>query len=164
MTWVDFVREYGPSVYRTAWRILAHAQDCEDVVQDVFIEAHPLFEAGKVDHWTTFLNRLATFRAIDLLRRRRPIEQVDPETAIEATATAEQRLVATELEAQIRRIIASLPERQAAVFCLVHFEEYTNSRVAQLLDISENAVALALHKARCTLRERLSLREKGYQT
>ncbi|HBI42561.1 MAG TPA: hypothetical protein DDY78_06840, partial [Planctomycetales bacterium] len=33
--WDRIVREHGPMVYGTAWRILGCAADAEDVVQDV---------------------------------------------------------------------------------------------------------------------------------
>ena len=69
--WNQIVREHGPPTYRAAWRILRHPQDCEDVLQEVFIEAHELFVRGEISHPRTFLNRLVTFRAIDLLRKRR---------------------------------------------------------------------------------------------
>ena len=155
MTWDEIVRLHGPHVYKTAWRILGHAHDCEDVVQEVFIEAHRLFVKRKVRHWATFLNSLATYRAIDCLRRRRNFASLETELIFDSTASAEQNLVGTELEKRIREIVASLPDRQAAVFCLVHFDEQTNSQVAQLLEISDNAVAIALHKARSTLRQRI---------
>jgi len=34
MTWNDIVHVHGPPTYRTAWRILGHAQDCEDDLQE----------------------------------------------------------------------------------------------------------------------------------
>ena len=38
--WERIVRDHGPLVYGTAWRILGQAADAEDVVQEVFIEAN----------------------------------------------------------------------------------------------------------------------------
>ena len=36
--WPEFVRQHGTVVYRTAWRILRHDQDAEDVTQAVMLE------------------------------------------------------------------------------------------------------------------------------
>ena len=47
--WNDIVREHGPPTYRAAWRVLQHPEDCEDVVQEVFIEAHSLFVFSRVE-------------------------------------------------------------------------------------------------------------------
>lgn len=153
--WSEFVSTHGPSVYRTAWRILGHVQDSEDIVQEVFIEAHRKFVAGDVAHWSTLLHRMTTYRAIDCLRRRRSSDVIEADQVKDTQATPEQKLLAEELETQVRTIVASLPERQAAVFCLIHFDEKTVAEAATVLDITGNAVSLALHKARLTLKEKI---------
>ncbi len=71
-SWGQIVNEHGPPAFQAAWRILLrHPQDCEDVLQDVFIEAHRAYSKSQVKHWRAFLVRLATCRALDSLRRRR---------------------------------------------------------------------------------------------
>lgn len=155
MKWSEIVKLHASPVYRTAWRILGQIHDSEDVVQEVFIEAHRRFIAGDVTHWATFLHRLATYRAIDSLRRRHSIDSIDAAQIVDGQPTPEQQMVAGELEAQIRAIVASLPERQATVFCLVHFDTKSVAEVAAFLDITGNAVSIALYKARQTLKEKL---------
>lgn len=156
--WNQIVREHGPPTYRAAWRILRHPQDCEDVLQEVFIEAYEHFVRGKISHPRTFLNRLVTFRAIDLLRKRRVTDSIDhsptqapsvqdPMAGPEATAINREETL------RLRSIVADLPPRQAAVFCLAHFEELSHDEIASTLEISNGAVAMALHKARARLRE-----------
>ena len=156
--WNQIVREHGPPAYRAAWRILRHPQDCEDVLQEVFIEAYELFVRGEISHPRTFLNRLVTFRAIDLLRKRRITDSIesspmqdsslrDPAAGPEATAINHEETL------RLRSIVADLPPRQAAVFCLVHFEELSHDEIASTLEITNGAVAMALHKARAKLRE-----------
>jgi len=54
---------------------------------------------------------------------------------------------------RLRAIVADLPPRQAAVFCMAHFEELSHDEIAGTLEISNGAVAMALHKARAKLRE-----------
>jgi Sigma-70 region 2 len=46
--WDRIVREQGPLVYRTAWRILGHAADTEDVVQEVFLQVHQFVQSRPV--------------------------------------------------------------------------------------------------------------------
>jgi RNA polymerase sigma-70 factor (ECF subfamily) len=153
ITWNDFVHVHGPPAYRTAWRILGHAQDCEDVLQEAFIEAHKLFVAGKIANPKAFLNRLVTFRALDALRRRKTLGSVDPSTFVDESLGPSERAIEHEDEMRLRAIVAELPPRQAAVFCMTHFEELSHEEIAGLLEISSNAVAMAIHKARATLRE-----------
>ena len=68
--WDRIVREYGPLVFATAWRILGHAADTEDVVQEVFLQVHQLQQTHPVRHWAGLLRRLASCRALDRLRQR----------------------------------------------------------------------------------------------
>lgn len=161
MKWTEIVRVHGPPAYRTAWRILGQAEDCEDVMQDVFVEAHNKYKKGSVTHWRTFLDRLTTFRSLDLLRRRRSSEPIEADSIVDHHATPEQVAVGVELQQRLRDHIAELPERQAAVFCLTHFEDKTNAEAAQVLEITPNAVGIALHKARLALRERLTIPQEG---
>jgi RNA polymerase sigma factor (sigma-70 family) len=66
-----------------------------------------------------------------------------------------------EAEMQIRALIAGLPPRQAEVFCLSHFEELSHDEIAQTLQISANAVSIALHKARLALRSLVNPQTPG---
>ena len=62
--WERIVREHGGMVFGTAWRVLGHAADCEDVVQEVFLEAHKLQQSQPVRNWPGLLRKLATYRAL----------------------------------------------------------------------------------------------------
>jgi len=155
-SWNEFVREHGPPTYKAAWRVLWHAQDCEDVVQEVFIEAHKLFLRGEIAHPRALLKRMVTFRAIDLLRKRRVADSLDDSPASsmqDETPGPQHSAIIREETLRLRRIVAELPSRQAAVFCLAHFEELSHDQIASTLDITKGAVAMALHKARAKLRE-----------
>src|SRR5438270_6094516 len=69
--WDRIVREHGPVVFATAWRILGHAADAEDVVQEVFLQAYQVQQQQTVRCWEALLRRLASCRALDRLRQRR---------------------------------------------------------------------------------------------
>lgn len=152
-SWNKIVREHGPPTYRAAWRILRHAQDCEDVLQEVFIEAHELFERGEISHPRTLLNKMVAFRAIDLLRKRRVTSSIGNSPVLDETPGPQRTAINHEEALRLRSIVAELPLRQAVVFCLVHFERLSHDEIASTLEISNGAVAMALHKARAKLRE-----------
>lgn len=142
---------HGRAVYGVAWRILGHRDDTQDVVQEVFFEAFQRFADERVEHWPALLRRLTTYRALDRLRQRRTsctldgLEVADP--GGEPWAAAADR----ELADLLRRAVAQLPEREAGVFCLSSFDGLTNAEIAETLQISSGAVAVALHKARSKL-------------
>ena len=74
--WDRIVREYGSLVFATAWRILGHAADTEDIVQEVFLQVHQLQQSHAVRHWPGLLRRLAACRALDRLRSAGPLSRL----------------------------------------------------------------------------------------
>ena len=149
--WNRIVRDHGPMVFGTAWRILGHAADTEDVVQEVFLEAHQLQARQTVRHWPGLLRRMAACRALDRLRQRKTTVALDGLALIDPLGTPEDTAIGRELAERLRQAVAQLPTGEAAVFCLRYFEDLANHRIADVLNISPGAVAVALHKARARL-------------
>jgi RNA polymerase sigma-70 factor (ECF subfamily) len=149
--WDRIVREHGPMVFATAWRILGHAADAEDVVQDVFLQVHQLHQAGPVRYWVGLLRRLATCRALDRLRQRRHPVSLDSIPLASSGPSPEAALLEKELAERLRQAIAQLPQREGAVFCMRYFEDLSYQQIAESLHIRSGAVAAALHKARAKL-------------
>lgn len=155
--WEEFVAAHGRLVLSAALRVLGHEADAEDVAQDVFVE---IFRSNRRDDFATqpaLITTVATRRALDRLRRRRATAPLDAvrETSGRGVDPADQ-VVADELLARLRRDVATLPPREAEVFCLVAFEQMSQSAVARLLNISVGAVAKALCKARQSLARALA--------
>lgn len=150
--WPSIVREHGPMTFETAWRLVGNAVDAEDVVQEVFLEAYQRHAREPIDNWGGFLRRLATRRAIDRLRRRRPAESLVPEQIAASGAAPESHLLELELAERLRRAVAELPEREATVFSLHYFGELDHASIARELDVTVGAVGVALHKARAKLK------------
>ena len=155
--WQRFVAEHGPTVFAAAWRILAHAADVEDVVQEVFLEAYELQQSQTVKHWPALLRRMAACRALDRLRQRRPEIAAEGLALVAHGHSPEDEAIGRELEERLRQAIAQLPQREAEVFCLRYFEQLAHEQIATLLGISTHAVATALHKARTRLGVLLSV-------
>ncbi len=149
--WDRIVREHGPMVFGTAWRILGHAADAEDVVQDVFLEAFRLRAAQEVRHWGGLLRRLASCRALDRLRQRKRTVALDGLALVSEDDEPSSVAIGHELSERLRHALAGLPRREATVFCLRYFDDLSNQRIAEVLSITAGAVAVALHKARAKL-------------
>ncbi|MGL4555281.1 MAG: RNA polymerase sigma factor, partial [Gemmataceae bacterium] len=135
----------------TAWRILGHAADTEDVVQEVFLQAHQMAASEPVRCWEALLRRLASCRALDRLRQRRPTAPLEELSVAANTATPEEAALENELSDRLRQALTQLPPREASVFCLRYFDDLPYEDIARSLGISPGAVATALHKARARL-------------
>lgn len=149
--WDRIVREYGPLVFTTAWRILGHVADTEDVVQEVFLQVHQLQRTDPVRHWGGLLRRLAACRALDRLRQRKNTVSLNGLSLVGPDVGPEAAAVERELSERLRSALAKLPDREAAVFCLRYFDDLSYQEIADALRIRTGAVASALHKARLKL-------------
>ena len=94
-----------------------------------------------------FLVRLATLRSLDLLRRRRSTSQLRPDDKI-STQGPFEAAAANELAAQLRAAIADLPDQQAAVFVLFHFEHLSRAGNRRQFGRFRSGRSTALYKAR----------------
>lgn len=149
--WDAIVATHGETVLRIAYRLLGSLDEAEDVVQEVFSQVVAMERQGPVLNWAGLLRHLATMRAIDRLRRRRPVE-VLPDVPARIDCDPVQAAVRDELAQWLRQAIGQLPPQQAEVFSLTYFEQVPRDEIASLLDLSVEAVSTALYKARQRLR------------
>ena len=154
-------REHHASVLRAAYRITGNASDAEDVLQTVFMRlVRRAPDAGPMDNAAAYLHRSAVNAALDLVRDRRDSKRVPLDTQAPRLATQEaaqdSRQQARELRDCIRRAIRRLAPRTGEVFALHYFEGYSNSRIAEMLDLSVGGVGVTLHRARVQLQEEIS--------
>jgi RNA polymerase sigma-70 factor, ECF subfamily len=158
--WDAVVREYGPAVWRTACRLLTREADAADCFQNTFVSAVELAAGEPVRNWSAVLKRLATARAIELLRARYrtavhscelPDELPTDPTAPDPIAAA----IGSELAEALRLALSTIDAQQAEVFCLICLEGLSNGGAAELLGITPNHAGVLLHRARAALRERL---------
>jgi RNA polymerase sigma-70 factor (ECF subfamily) len=149
--WDRIVRDHGPVVFATAWRILGHAADTEDVVQEVFLQAHQMQQEQEVRCWEALLRRLAACRALDRLRQRKANVSIEGLALASTNDDPEALAMERELSARLRQAVSQLPRREATVFCLRYFDDLSYEEIAETLQISSGAVATALHKARARL-------------
>jgi len=149
--WDRIVSEHGATVFATAWRILGHAADAEDVVQEGFLQAYQVQQDEPIRCWEALLRRLASCRALDRLRQRRTTVPLDGLPLANPSDNPEAIAVERELAARLRDALVQLPPREATVFCMRYFDDLSYEQIARTLQIQVGAVATALHKARARL-------------
>lgn len=150
--WNQIVERFAERVARISLRILGNLHDAEDVTQEVFKEAMVLHRRGAIRSWTGLMVRLATLRSLDRRRSRKHECELEESDAV-SNRSPEDRLVASELANWIRRKVDDLPDRQAAVFTLIYFEQFDRNEVAATLEISPETVSTTLSQARRRLSE-----------
>lgn len=158
--WSRIVQLHGSRVFGVAMRILGSVQDAEDVSQDVFLEAYRMHCAGPVQSWVGLLVRLATLRSLDTRRRKRPTIELCEQDCTVGSDPA-NNLIKTELSELLRSAVSKLPDQQATVFVMAHYEQMARDEIATSLGISPESVSTSLYKARQRLSEQLTLSHGG---
>lgn len=158
--WPAIMRQHGPLVWRTAYRLLSHEADAADCFQETFVCAMEVSRRQAVANWPGLLSRLATARAMDQLRRRirernrSAMDECDAQPSRKANPL--QHAQASELGERLRTALGELPGRYGEVFCLRHINEMSYEEIGQHMGISVDAVGVLLHRARGRLRELLT--------
>lgn len=157
----EIVRQFAPMVWKTVNRIVggaARAADAEDCFQDIFVAALEVDRREKVRNWEALLRRIATLKALDVLRRRvRERKRSAGDDLLDilpgARAAAEDVAQRRELVALLQDNLSELPEQQAETFCLRYVSDMSYDEIADQLGITVNAVGVILHRAKAKLQE-----------
>ena len=165
------VRLYGPRLLAVARRLLRDEEDARDAVQEAFLAAYrglAGFAGGS--HVAIWLYRVVVNAALMHLRccRRQheePIEALLPRfqpdghlvdhPSVDWVEPVEALLRRVEVRELVLQSIDRLPESYRRVLVLRDLEELSTAEVAALLDLTENAVKVRLHRARQALRTQL---------
>ena len=163
---VLFERYRGPA-YQVALRITGRNEDALDAVQDSFIKAFErLGSFQRQAGFKTWLLRIVTNRALDLLRARRvrlaiPLDGDDDAGALvapadQAAGRPDEPLARAELAERLARAMEGLPADQRAAFALHATGEMTYGQIAEVLGIPVGTVMSRLYHARRRLQAALA--------
>jgi RNA polymerase sigma-70 factor (ECF subfamily) len=142
------VARHGPSMLRTAWRVLGRygRADAEDVVQEALVAAltTPALPDGDVGAW---LRAISARKALDSLRRSGRRAETTLADVAEPVVGGEPADVLAAREA-----LAALSAEDRAVLTLVDLEGYSSAEAARVLGRTHVAVRLRVSRARRKLR------------
>lgn len=157
----ELYRAHSARLYSLLLRMVGAAEDAEDLLQDVFLQAHRKLDSFRGESSLgTWLYRLAVNQCLDYLRGRqskmtRVTESFEDE-AVQEPASPAPVIPAAISRVDLERAIARLPEGCRLAFVLHDVEGFAHHEVAGLLGISEGTSKSQVHKARLKLRLMLS--------
>lgn len=159
-SWPEIVKEFGPAVWGTVYRLLGDREDAAECYQEVFLEAVRVSRDQPVEKWGAMLTTIAARRSVDRLRQRMAHRQVRANTDALDSVPERGRLAIDaasdqELAQRLRNALSFLPEQQAEVFWLSAIEELSYDEIAQRLSLTVDHVGVLLHRGRARLRETL---------
>ena len=151
---------YKDRVCRLCRHTSGSDEDAEDLTQDVFISAFRNIGSFRAESaFGTWLYRIAVNRCSAELRKHSPISQSFE--AMEELGAAppslgpnpEDLLVRKELADRMEAAINGLPENLKVFFVLGTLEGMRYKEIGEILDCSEDAVKMRVHRARKRVRD-----------
>lgn len=160
------VRTEGGRMLAVARRLLRDEEEARDAVQEAFLSAFRSIDGFRGGcRLSTWLFRIVTNVAFMKLRSasRRPvvsIEELLPQFQADGhhvrqfqtiRAEGEERLIKAERVKRVRACIERLPLPYRTVIILRDITGLSTRETAQILDLTDNAVKIRLHRARLAL-------------
>ncbi|MEO6857304.1 MAG: sigma-70 family RNA polymerase sigma factor [Solirubrobacteraceae bacterium] len=149
-----FFRQHYRVVVRLAQSVVRDPQQAEDVAQEVFLAAYRRFpgDYGQAAGWVrvaavhTALNALRGERRRD--KRQRLLQDVG------SLPSAEDTVIVREARGELRRVLARLPRRSAAVLVMRH-GGMSYVEIAEALGVKVGHVGTLLRRAESALRKEM---------
>ncbi|HET7478502.1 MAG TPA: sigma-70 family RNA polymerase sigma factor [Rubrobacteraceae bacterium] len=159
----ELVRRYERLVGRILYPYARREVSVEDLVQETFLRAYDRLETFNPDYrFKTWLLAIANNLGVDTLRRRREVVEFNPETHAGSASSAggpESLALEADRSRVVQEAIMTLPETYSVPLILRYTEEMSYAEIADVLDLTVQAVKSRLFRARNMLAEKL--REDG---
>lgn len=155
-------------VYGQALRMTRSSQDAQDVAQVTWIKVWKKLDSFRGDSaFTSWLYRITTFAALDLIRKRKSRRETATESEIlEIAANAETSPIASpdqirnlerkELQSRIRDAMEKLPEKLRTTLQLREIDGLTYEEIAAQLHCKTGTVMSRLFNARKSIQKYLA--------
>ncbi|PTN09960.1 RNA polymerase sigma factor [Mangrovibacterium marinum] len=144
---------------------LLHDQDqAQDIIQDVFLKLwQKKDQLAQVENMEAFAMRMTRNRCLDLFKAKKPVLAQDDFMKQKAVASSDlqQQIELSESALLVRQIIRDLPDIQRTVMHLRDIEQYEYDEIAQMTDLTVNAIRVNLSRARKKVRDELIKQNDG---
>lgn len=167
----ELIKRFRQKVYSIGFQMLGNHLDADEVVQETFVRVFKRRkELANVKYFSTFLLRIATNYAIDLIRRKKSHSNIGDDSSelpgeiqlrlSRSVATPSEEFANKELMEEIKQALTELPPKQRLTAILHDIEGYSKSEIADMFECPEATVRSNLHIARNKLRKILRRRLK----
>jgi len=155
-----------PRALGYASRLLNDQTEAEDVAQEAMLrlwKIAPEWRQGEA-MVSTWLYRVVTNLCTDRLRKKRSVALDAVAEPADGRASVAQGMIEGERAAALKAALATLPERQRQAVVLRHLEGAANPEIAQIMEISTEAVESLTARGKRALTAALADRRKdlGY--
>jgi RNA polymerase sigma factor (sigma-70 family) len=154
----DFLQVIAPfkdKVFRLAKRLLVSTEEAEDATQEVLVKLWNKNESlNGYSSVEAFAMTITKNYCLDQLKSKRATNlQIVHSNYTDRQPSLHQQVEDTDSLNWVEKIINTLPEQQRLIIQMRDIEQYEFSEIAQILEMNETAIRVALSRARKTIRE-----------
>jgi len=148
------IDRYKHMVFTLALKMVKNREDAEEVSQDTFLKVYSGLSGFKAESkFSTWLYKIAYHRSLDYIRRNKrqldtsdiEVEDVRSFSVLDGGLEALER---KERSQQIKAALDMLPGDDGVLLTLHYFQELSIKEIAQILQKTEGAVKVNLHRSR----------------
>ncbi len=144
-------------LYAVCYQMLKNSLEAEEVVQDSFVKLWQAKEKGQKQS-KAWLYQVAKNQCLDLLRRRQHEMKHQQHNLLDekVTRSACDELLNAELSDHISAAIEELNEPYKSLIVLREISQLSYQQLADVLDLNVAQIKVYLHRARNTLKQKLT--------
>lgn len=153
------VVHYGERIYWQIRKMVVSHEDADDLLQNTFLKAWNSIELFRGEaRLSTWLYRIAVNETLTFLSRERQRNNISidsDDSFLLNNIEADEWFDGDELQLQLQRAIALLPEKQRLVFNMRYFDEMKYEDISEILGTSVGALKASYHHAAKKIEEYL---------
>ena len=163
---LDLIEPLKPRLFGFAYRMLRNREDAKDAMQDLIMKLwknrNTLETKGNIK---TYCFTALYHDCIDRLRKQNRYRLVTGSDLIEIrdNGNADLDFENSDLIRQIREEMDKLPYKQKVILELRDFQEFDYEEIAQMMDMTVNAVRVTVARSRASISEKMK-KEISYGT
>jgi len=160
----ELIDRYKVAVYNLCARMLHDPTEAEDAAQEVFVRAYTQlhsYQSGR--RFSTWILSIASHYCIDLLRRRKPVVDLDTIAFWKQSdqPEPEERALTGETRDEVRNLLNALPEKYRGVTVLRYWQDLSYEEIAESTGLSVATVKTRLFRARELLAKELERQRRA---
>lgn len=161
------IDQFKNQVLNTCYRFVQHADDAEELAQDVFVEVYRSIDRFRAEsQLSTWIYRIAVNKSLDHVRKMKRKKRfaivkrlfVEDEPAWEPSSdmpAPDEEIEQNERRRILQKAVNELPESQRIAMTLSQYQGLSHKEVAVTMGTTVSAVESLLHRGKQNLRKKL---------
>ncbi len=159
--WInELVQRHEHPLCRYAFSLLGSLSAAQDAVQETFLRLCREKPERLQGHEAAWLFRVCRSRALDLLRKEKPMQPLsddDTKRLTDAGPSPAQQAAHGEGEQLAARLLAALPPNEREVIRLKFQHDLSYREIARITNLSESNVGYLIHTGLKSLRQQMAV-------